>query len=235
MQDEGNRVVVVEKDENAVRQLISIISSENQHLVEQACSALSNLASDGSVAMQLMKSDIMQPIERVLKSTGSKEVISVLQVMVKLAFASDIVKRLELFAIGNFALCLENRHALVTSESLHELLLQLTSAPEPRVCKDTQVPKRRLRILTMDGDGMKGLATVKMLREIKKGIGKQIHELFDYICGTSTGGMLAVALGIKLMSLEKFEEIYTILGKLVFVESVLDISHYNFVRNQCGT
>lgn len=41
--------------------------------------------------MQLMKSDIMQPIERVLKSTGSKEVISVLQVMVKLAFTSDIV------------------------------------------------------------------------------------------------------------------------------------------------
>ena len=59
--------------------------------VEQACSALSNLASDGSVAMELMKSDIMQPIERVLKSTGSKEVISVLQVMVKLAFTSDIV------------------------------------------------------------------------------------------------------------------------------------------------
>lgn len=59
--------------------------------VEQACSALSALASDGSVAMQLMKSDIMQPIERVLKSTGSKEVISVLQVVVKLAFTSDIV------------------------------------------------------------------------------------------------------------------------------------------------
>ena len=116
MQDEGNRVVVG-KDENAVRQLISMISSENQHVVcfrfiesfgklllkrctynfiyfckvEQACSALSNLTSDSSVAMQLMKSDIMQPIERVLKSTGSKEVISVLQVMVKLAFTSDIV------------------------------------------------------------------------------------------------------------------------------------------------
>lgn len=32
MQDEGNRVVVG-KDENAVRQLISMISSENQHVV----------------------------------------------------------------------------------------------------------------------------------------------------------------------------------------------------------
>lgn len=32
MQDEGNRVVV-SKDENAVRQLISMISSDNQHVV----------------------------------------------------------------------------------------------------------------------------------------------------------------------------------------------------------
>lgn len=41
--------------------------------------------------MQLMKADIMQPIETVLKSVGQDEVISVLQVVVKLAFASDTV------------------------------------------------------------------------------------------------------------------------------------------------
>lgn len=162
-------------------------------------------------------------------------------------------------AIGNFAFCLENRRALVTSESLRELLLRLTAAPQPRVCKAAaralailgglllkffndlsyilagivssltfvipgeneilrrairgrQIPKRGLRILTMDGGGMKGLATVRMLKEIEKGTGKQIHELFDLVCGTSTGGMLAVALGIKLMSLEKCEEIYKELG-----------------------
>lgn len=41
--------------------------------------------------MQLMKADIMQPIELVLKSSSQEEVISVLQVVVKLAFASDTV------------------------------------------------------------------------------------------------------------------------------------------------
>lgn len=61
---------------------------------------------------------------------------------------------------------------------------------------------------------MKGLGTVKILKEIENGTGKQIHELFDLICGTSTGGMLAVALGVKLMSLEKCEEIYKELGRL---------------------
>jgi hypothetical protein len=41
--------------------------------------------------MQLMKADIMQPIETVLKSVGEEELISVLQVVVKLAFACDTV------------------------------------------------------------------------------------------------------------------------------------------------
>ncbi|XP_022877963.1 phospholipase A I isoform X2 [Olea europaea var. sylvestris] len=263
MQDEGN-CVVVGKDENAVRQLISMISSENQHVVEQACIALSALASDVHVAMQLIKSDIMQPIERVLKSSRAEEVTSVLQVVVKLAFTSDVaaqkmltkdvlkslkllcaqknseVQRFALFALGNLAFCLENRRTLVTSESLRELLLRLTVASESHVSKAAarvlailgeneilrrairgrQVPKQGLRILAMDGGGMKGLATVKILKEIEKGTGKQIHELFDLICGTSTGGMLAIALGIKLMSLEKCEEVYKNLGKLVFAEPV---------------
>ncbi|KAM1123881.1 hypothetical protein COP2_005372 [Malus domestica] len=261
MQDQGNRAVVG-KDENAVRQLISMISSDNRHVVEQACSALSSLAADVSIAMQLMKSDIMQPIETVLKSMPQGEVISVLQVVVKLAFASDAVaqkmltkdvlkslkllcahktpevQRLALLAVGNLAFCLENRRIMVTSESLCELLMRLTAAPEARVHKAAAralailgengllrrairgrpVPKQGLRILSMDGGGMKGLATVQILKAIEKGTGKQIHELFDLICGTSTGGMLAVALGIKLMSLDKCEEIYKNLGKHVFAE-----------------
>lgn len=59
--------------------------------VEQACSALSSLAGDVSVAMLLMKCDIMQPIIVVLKSFAPEEVKSVLQVVGQLAFASDTV------------------------------------------------------------------------------------------------------------------------------------------------
>ncbi|QHO21578.1 Phospholipase A I [Arachis hypogaea] len=261
MQDEGNRVFVG-KDENAVRQLISMITSDNCHVVGQACSALSALASDDSVALQLMRADIMRPIGTVLKSACREDLISVLQVVVKLAFTSNTVaekmltkdvlkslkilcahkdpevQKLALLAVGNLAFSLENRQILVTSESLRELLLRLAVVTEPRVYKAAaralailgenenlrrairgrKVAKQGLRILSMDGGGMKGLATVKMLREIEKGTGKRIHELFDLICGTSTGGMLAVALGIKLMTLEECEDIYKNLGKLVFAE-----------------
>ncbi|XP_052183412.1 phospholipase A I isoform X2 [Diospyros lotus] len=263
IQDQGNRLFVG-KDENAVRQLISMISSDNRHVVEQACCALSCLADDVIVALQLIKSDIMQPVKLVLKSSGPEELISILQVVVNLAFTSDVVaqkmlskdllkslkllcahknpevQKSALFAVGNLAFCLENRRALVTSESLRELLLRLTVASEPRVRKAAAralailgenenlrrairgkpVAKQGLRILSMDGGGMKGLATVQILKEIEKGTGKHIHELFDLICGTSTGGMLAIALGVKLMSLEKCEEIYKKLGKLVFAEPV---------------
>ena len=40
-----------------------------------------------------MKADIMQPIETVLKSMDWEEVISVLKVVVKLAFISDTVSQ----------------------------------------------------------------------------------------------------------------------------------------------
>ena len=59
--------------------------------VEQACSALSTLAGDVSVALRLMKCDIMQPIETVLKSPAPEQLVSVLQVVVKLAFGSDTI------------------------------------------------------------------------------------------------------------------------------------------------
>ncbi|XP_009405622.2 phospholipase A I isoform X2 [Musa acuminata AAA Group] len=261
MQDHSNRVAI-SKEENAIRQLISMISSDDRHVVEQACFALSSLAADVSLAMQLIKSDIMQPIESLLRSVDQEELISVLQVLVTLAFASDSVAQkmltkdvlkslkslcankntevqcLSILAVGNLAFCSENRRTLSHSESLRELLLRLTVMPVPRVNKAAAralailgenenlrrairgkpVGKQGLRILSMDGGGMKGLATVQMLKQIEQGTGKRIHEMFDLICGTSTGGMLAVALGIKQMTLDQCEDIYKELGKLVFAE-----------------
>eukprot|EP01018_Ginkgo_biloba_P003530 Gb_32589 [translate_table: standard] len=262
-QDNSNHTTIG-RDENAVRQLISMMSSDNRHVVEQACLALSSLASDTSLAMMLMKADIMQPIESVLKSIVPEELISVLQVVVNLAFASDAVaskmltkevlkclkllcahksmevQRLALLAVGNLAFCWENRRTLVASESLRDLLLRLTVGPASRVSKAAlralailgeneylrrairgrPVGKQGLRILSMDGGGMRGLATIQMLRRIEEGTGKRIHEIFDLICGTSTGGMLAIALGIKHLTLDQCEEIYKKLGKLVFAEPI---------------
>ena len=50
------------------------------------------------------------------------------------------------------------------------------------------------RILFLDGGGVRGLVQMAVLREIERRMGKKIVELFDWIVGTSTGGIIALAL-----------------------------------------
>lgn len=51
-----------------------------------------------------------------------------------------------------------------------------------------------VKVLSIDGGGIRGIIPAIVLAEIEKRTGKRISELFDLIAGTSTGGILAVAL-----------------------------------------
>lgn len=61
------------------------------------------------------------------------------------------------------------------------------------------------------------MATVRILRELEERTNRRIHELFDLIVGTSTGGLLAVALGLRQLSLDDCEHIYKVLGQKVIL------------------
>ena len=50
------------------------------------------------------------------------------------------------------------------------------------------------RVLCLDGGGIKGLILIDMLITIERIANKKITELFDWIIGTSTGGILALAI-----------------------------------------
>lgn len=52
------------------------------------------------------------------------------------------------------------------------------------------------------------MAIIRQLRQLEERTGRRIHELFDLICGTSTGGLLAVALALKHFTLDECELIY---------------------------
>ncbi len=50
------------------------------------------------------------------------------------------------------------------------------------------------RVLFLDGGGIKGLIQLEVLSQIEQRTGRTITELFDWIVGTSTGGVIALAL-----------------------------------------
>jgi patatin-like phospholipase/acyl hydrolase len=51
-----------------------------------------------------------------------------------------------------------------------------------------------MRILAIDGGGIRGLIPGLVLTELERRSGRRVFELFDLIAGTSTGGILACAL-----------------------------------------
>jgi predicted acylesterase/phospholipase RssA len=50
------------------------------------------------------------------------------------------------------------------------------------------------RVLSIDGGGIRGIIPARLLTELEKVAGRSTVEMFDLIVGTSTGGILALAL-----------------------------------------
>lgn len=54
--------------------------------------------------------------------------------------------------------------------------------------------KKIVKILSIDGGGIRGIIPAMIVAEIERRIGKPVSQLFDLIAGTSTGGILGVCL-----------------------------------------
>ena len=76
-------------------------------------------------------------------------------------------------------------------------------------------PPHGVRILALDGGGTRGLLTIQLLKALEKSTNRRIHELFDLVGGTSTGGILALGLQAGI-SLDRLENLYMELSSSVF-------------------
>ncbi|KAF2402280.1 FabD/lysophospholipase-like protein [Trichodelitschia bisporula] len=93
-------------------------------------------------------------------------------------------------------------------------------------------PHAPLRLLTLDGGGVRGLASLMVLDDLMENIAREEKRLgirkrddqtrpkpcdyFDLIGGTSTGGIIAVLLGRLQLDVRKCIEIYTKLAEQIF-------------------
>ena len=77
-----------------------------------------------------------------------------------------------------------------------------------------------LRILALDGGGVKGLNLISALRELSTRMDAPLHEMFDLVVGTSAGGALAIGITAGA-SLDKLEELAYALANDVMSKSSL--------------
>uniref|UniRef100_S4RAE8 Patatin-like phospholipase domain containing 8 n=1 Tax=Petromyzon marinus TaxID=7757 RepID=S4RAE8_PETMA len=77
-----------------------------------------------------------------------------------------------------------------------------------------------IRVLSIDGGGTRGLVALQTLKKLEGHTGKPVHEMFDYICGVSTGAILAFMLGVYRIPLQECEEMYRQLGSDIFTQNV---------------
>jgi patatin-like phospholipase/acyl hydrolase len=73
----------------------------------------------------------------------------------------------------------------------------------------------RFRILSLDGGGIKGAFTASVMAGLEQDTGKAAADYFDLITGTSTGGIVALGLGLNL-SAEQITEFYRTQGPVIF-------------------
>ena len=110
-------------------------------------------------------------------------------------------------SVGDTQMARSNLDTYKVYKELNDLMVSKKEAylhnPSPLLACEAMEAVARLeqyrkehgsRVLCLDGGGVRGLVQMEMLRQIEQRTGKRIVELFDWIVGSSTGGVIALAL-----------------------------------------
>ncbi len=134
-----------------------------------------------------------------------------------------LVKECMVFLPCQHGLC-ERCFRTCAGEKRSDIAVQLGINSCPLCCQTWQKrfgawfsPRNSYRIMSLDGGGIKGVVAVMSMRRLLEETGLSIpfHAYFDLIVGTSIGGILAMLIGLKKLSLGECERIITNVAKTV--------------------
>ena len=75
---------------------------------------------------------------------------------------------------------------------------------------------KQFKILVLSGGGVKGYLQANVLKYLELKTGKKIHELFDLIVGTSTGGILTYGVTCGDYNADTIIKLYETESKNIF-------------------
>jgi uncharacterized protein len=104
----------------------------------------------------------------------------------------------------------------------------------PTVIENQQSEVKRFQILSLDGGGLKGLFQASFLAGWEEAKGCSVTKYFDLITGTSTGGIIALGLGMGF-SAKQLLDFYITEARSIFPPSVLSgLKHYLTTKYDAG-
>ena len=97
----------------------------------------------------------------------------------------------------------------------------LVNIPAATKGEDRAVADKIIRILSIDGGGIRGIIPARILQRIEEATGKPARDLFHMIAGTSTGGIIGCGLMIGKTA-RQMGDLYAAEGGDIFHRSLWD-------------
>ncbi|MDR1007185.1 MAG: patatin-like phospholipase family protein [Campylobacteraceae bacterium] len=97
---------------------------------------------------------------------------------------------------------------------------------------------KKIKVLTLDGGGVRGYLTAKILKNIEQSLNEarkeniNLGQRFDLIVGTSTGGIIAAALSIGKSANEIFKLYETLIPKIFNNSRIFGTKYSNVVLKE---
>ena len=101
----------------------------------------------------------------------------------------------------------------------------------------TTESEKKYRILSLDGGGIRGVLSARILKEVEDILekkGHKLHTYFDFVAGTSTGSILAGAIACQ-RSAEDIINLYNNEGENIFLPNVRWRRKFQFISKLIGS